>query len=86
MRKKAAAIKYLKENLEVPVITALGYDKFADEIIKEAEKNGIEVVANKDFFVYENLFKAGGEIPPDVYKIVVDILVFVMKTNEKREK
>jgi flagellar biosynthesis protein len=82
MRKKAASIKYLKENLEIPVITAFGHDKLALQIIEEAKKNGINIVENKDFFNYEKLFKTGEEIPTEVYKIVVDILVFILKTNK----
>ena len=82
MSKKAASIKYLKEQLEVPVITSLGYDKFAAEIIAEAQKNGIEIVENEDFFAFEKLFKVGDEIPPEVYKIVVDILVYILNTNK----
>jgi flagellar biosynthesis protein len=83
MKKKAAAVSYLKNNKEVPVISALGYNDFADKIIKEAEKNGIDIISKNDFFYFENLFKPGIEIPPEVYKIVIDILVFIIKTNKE---
>jgi flagellar biosynthesis protein len=83
MRKKAASIKYLKENIDIPIISALGYDKFAEQIIDEAKKNGIKIIENKDFFLFDKLFMPGEEIPEEVYKIVVDILVMILKTNKK---
>jgi flagellar biosynthesis protein len=87
MKKKAAAIKYLKENLDVPVISALGYGDLADKIIKEAKDNGIKIIENKYFFNFEDLFQLNENIPEEVYKIVIDILVFIMKTNDiKMEK
>lgn len=82
-KKKAAAVKYLKEKLEVPVIAAYGTDDFADKIIKEAEKNGIEIVSNENFFKYEKQFSIEGEIPEEVYKIVADIIACIIKTNKR---
>ncbi|MCK4798506.1 MAG: EscU/YscU/HrcU family type III secretion system export apparatus switch protein [Spirochaetes bacterium] len=79
---KAAAIKYSKEDLEIPVISALGSGEIAIKIIEEAKKNGIDIVKNSDFFKFEDLFKSGNEIPIDVYKIVVDILSYIINTNK----
>ncbi|HOJ63798.1 MAG TPA: EscU/YscU/HrcU family type III secretion system export apparatus switch protein [Spirochaetota bacterium] len=81
MKKKAVAIKYLKENLDVPVIVAKGEGDFAKKIIDEAIKNGIEVVKNSDIFKYEDLFIVGKEIPEEIYEIVASILAYVIKTN-----
>lgn len=87
-KKKAAAIKYFKDNLNTPVIAALGNDDFAEKIIEEARQNGIDIIENSDFFKFENLFKIDREIPVEVYKIVANILVNIFKTNEaaKNEK
>lgn len=82
-KKKAAAVKYLKEKLDVPVIAAYGTDEFADKMIKEAEKNGIEIVSNENFFKYEKLFSVDCEIPEEVYKIVADIIACIIKTNKR---
>jgi flagellar biosynthesis protein len=80
-RKKAAALQYFDTDNAAPVITALGDGQMAEMIIKQARLNGIEVMENPDFFMFENLFVAGGEIPPEVYKIVVDILQYILHTN-----
>jgi flagellar biosynthesis protein len=84
--KKAALIKYLKENLDTPVISALGNGKFADELIKKAIENGVKIVKNEDFFKFESLFKSGREIPHEVYKIVADIILAILETNKKMEE
>lgn len=81
-RKKAAAITYLKENLDVPIISALGADELADKIIAKAQKNGVKILENEEFFQYEKLFEIGGDIPPEIYKIVAKILVFIINSNE----
>jgi flagellar biosynthesis protein len=80
--KKAAAIKYTKENLDTPVISAFGNDKFAEEIINQAKKNKIDIVENKEFFEFENLFSIGSEIPIEVYKIVANIIAQIINTNK----
>ncbi|HNZ26602.1 MAG TPA: EscU/YscU/HrcU family type III secretion system export apparatus switch protein [Spirochaetota bacterium] len=82
-RKKAAAITYLKENLDIPIISALGSDELADKIIEKAKENGIKIFENKEFFQYEKLFDIGNEIPPEIYKIVAEILVFIIKSNDE---
>ncbi|MBN2544663.1 MAG: EscU/YscU/HrcU family type III secretion system export apparatus switch protein [Spirochaetes bacterium] len=82
-KKKAASIKYLKEKLDVPVISAYGVDEFAEKIINEAVKNGIEIVKNEEFFKHEKLFDIDAEIPEEVYKIVADIIACIIKTNKR---
>lgn len=79
--KKAAAIKYLKEKLKTPVIAALGNDSFAEKIIEEAKKNSIEIIENKDFFEFEDIFRIGKEIPFEVYEIVANIIAQIINTN-----
>jgi len=81
-RKKAAAITYLKANLDVPIISALGADELADKIIAKAQENGVKILENEEFFQYEKLFDIGGDIPPEIYKIVAKILVFIINSNE----
>ena len=80
--KKAAAIKYLKENLDTPVIAALGNDKIAEKIIEEAKKSNIEIIENKVFFEFENMFSIGQEIPIEVYQIVANIIAQIINTNK----
>ena len=76
---KAAALTYFKENLDVPVISALGEDEFARLILKQAEENGIKIINNEQFFAFRNKFKVGRQIPEEIYEIVAEILTSVIK-------
>lgn len=81
--KKAAALKYEKEKLDVPVIAAIGSGDFAEKIINEALKNGIKIVNDDNFFKFEELLIAGNEIPLETYRIVIKILTEIINTNNK---
>jgi len=84
--KKASAVKYFKENLDVPVISAYGKGKFAEDIIKKAIENGIKVVENRDFFQFDSLFKVGEKIPQEIYRIVAEILAAILDSNTTEGK
>jgi flagellar biosynthesis protein len=82
-RLKAAAIKYTKEDLDVPVISAYGSGETALRILEEAKKFNIEIVEDGSFFDFEKMFVIGKEIPQDVYRIVAEILAYILRTNKK---
>lgn len=82
--KKAAAIKYLKERLDVPILSAYGENSFAEKIINKAIENGIEIVQDESFFKYEQLFSVNSNIPEEVYMIVAEIIANIIKTNKTR--
>ena len=50
-RKRAAALTYLKKELDIPVISAMGENEFAEKIIAKAAENGVKIVENEDFFL-----------------------------------
>ena len=77
-RRQAAALTYLKKELDIPVISAMGEGEFAEKIIAKAAENGIRIVENEDFFILKDKFRVGQEIPPEIYKIVVEILTQVL--------
>lgn len=83
MKKKAASISYLKEQIEVPIVSAIGEGEFAEKIIEKARENGLRIVEDKNFFQYEKFLKAGKTIPKEVYDIVIEILISIIKTNRK---
>ena len=77
-RRQAAALTYLKKELDIPVISAMGEGEFAERIIAKAAENGIRIVENEDFFILKDRFRVGQEIPPEIYTIVVEILTQVL--------
>ena len=72
------ALTYLKKELDIPVISAMGEGEFAERIIAKASENGIRIVENEDFFILKDRFRVGQEIPPEIYTIVVEILTQVL--------
>lgn len=81
--KQAIALKYDIEKDSVPKIIASGQGIVADNIISTAEENKVTIHQN-DKLVKELIqFKVGTEIPPELYEIVAQILVFVEEIDKK---
>ncbi len=80
----ACALKYKAEEMESPLLIAKGTELIAKKIIKIAEEHGIPVIDNAP--VARALFRLveiNHSIPPDMYKAVAEILLFVynLKNN-----
>lgn len=74
--KKAAALTYEKGS-EAPVITALGKGEIAKRIIETAKANNVPVFENSDLVDTLLQLDIGRQIPPELYGIVAEILVFI---------
>jgi len=76
-KKKAAAIKYDPKMHNAPVVVAKGFGELAQRIIKIAKENNIPIVEDKDLvsaLIKVDVFE---EIPPELYRAVAKVLVFV---------
>ncbi|MBQ7972763.1 MAG: flagellar biosynthesis protein FlhB [Lachnospiraceae bacterium] len=80
----AVAIKYDADLYDAPYVVAKGCDHLAAKIKEVAKENRVEIVENKPLarMLYHNV-EIGGVIPPELYKAVADILVFVYKLKGK---
>ncbi len=84
--KKAAALSYEKGD-EAPKVIALGKGVVAAKIIETAKKNDIPVFENSGLTDALLQLEIGGQIPPELYTIVAEVLVFVSKIDSiKGEK
>ncbi len=83
-RRQAAAVKYDIEKDNAPVITASGQGIIAEKIIEKAIES--DVAIHKDESLVKELlqFKVGTEIPPELYEIVAEILVFIESIDRKK--
>ena len=74
----AVAIKYDAEVSRAPIVIAKGEDYLAQKIREAAKENHIEIVENKPLarMLYANV-DIGGEIPPELYQAVAEILAMV---------
>ncbi len=79
----AVAIKYEPEVNRAPIVLAKGEDFMAQKIREAAKENNIKIVENKPLarMLYANV-DIGGEIPPELYQAVAEILAMVYNTRQ----
>jgi flagellar biosynthesis protein len=76
-RKKAVALRYEPEKDNAPVVLAKGYGELAERIIKIAKERNIPVVEDKDLISALIRVEVFEEIPPELYRAVAKVLVFI---------
>ncbi len=82
-RLKAVAVKYDPETDAAPVIAAAGQGFVAENIICMAEENDVPVVQDKKAADLLSQLSVGDAIPPALYQVVAEILVFITSTDAK---
>lgn len=82
----AVAVRYHKDVDEAPVVVAKGADYLAQRIKEIARENRVEIVENKPLarMLYHNV-DIGAEIPPELYQMVAEVLVYVYNLTGKTE-
>lgn len=79
----AVALKYETGKDPAPMVIAKGQNMFAQKIKRIAIENGVPLVENKP--AAQMLFKlgvVGSEIPPNLYKVIAEILTEVYKKHK----
>jgi flagellar biosynthesis protein len=79
--KKAAALTYEKGET-APKITALGKGEVALRIIKTAKENNVPVFENSGLVDTLLQLDIGEQIPPELYGVVAEVLVFISKIDK----
>ncbi len=80
----AVAIKYDTEEMPAPKVLAKGSELFAKKIVDIAKNNNIPIIENPP--VARAIFRlvdVNREIPPELYKAVAEILMFVYNLRNK---
>lgn len=80
----AVAVRYNKQVDEAPVVVAKGADYLAQKIKDIARDSDVEIVENKPLarMLYHNV-DIGAEIPPELYQMVAEVLVYVYNLTGK---
>ena len=83
--KQAIALEYDPDK-EAPIVLASGRGALAERIIEKAKENKVPV--HQDGKLADTLSKLeiGDMIPPELYEVVAEILVFVDSMDKIREK
>jgi flagellar biosynthesis protein len=79
--KKAAALKYEAGVDRAPRLVASGSGWLAEKIIETARAHNIPLKEDPPLVEILSTLNLYQEIPPDLYKAVAEILVFIYKMN-----
>ena len=80
-RKKAVAVQYDRQTMVAPKVVAKGRGLVADNIIEQAVRHQVPVYQNKALAGLLMALELDREIPPDLYKAVAEVLVFVYRAD-----
>ncbi len=81
--KKAAALKYDPEKNNAPVLTAAGEGLLAQRIVDSAHEHNVPVTCDPALAGLLSRMPTGREIPPELYRAVAEILVFVSRLDQE---
>jgi flagellar biosynthesis protein len=81
--KKAVAIKYNRDKDRAPKVLAKGRNAIAEKIIEVAQDNKVPIYPDKDLVQVLETLDLDFEIPPDLYRAVAEVLVFIYSINGK---
>ncbi len=84
--KQAVALEYDVEKDQAPKITATGQGIAAENMLKVAEESEVPIHFDERLVKELIQFKVGTEIPPELYEIVSQILIFIEGIDEKLSK
>jgi flagellar biosynthesis protein len=79
----AAAIKYDEKKNQAPRVTARGHGLMAEKIIELAKKHGVPIKEDPSLVQILNRLDIDDEIPPELYRVVAEILAFVYSVDER---
>lgn len=75
--KEVAALQYSPDESKAPKIVALGRGEVAERILEKAKESNVPVYEDSKLAHTLAEMSLGDEIPPELYEIVAEILVFV---------
>jgi len=82
-RKKAAALRYIQKKDSAPKVMAQGSGILAEKILQLAKEHNIPIKEDVHLVEVLSTLDLYQEIPPELYKAVAEILVFVYKMTDK---
>lgn len=83
--KTAIALQY-DPNESAPIILATGKGHIADKIIEEAKENNVPLYKDSKLANTLSKLEVGDSIPPELYEVVAQILVFVDGMDKMRAR
>lgn len=84
-RRKAAALRYDKENDDAPRVVARGRGPVAEKIVATAKEADIPIIEDAALVSALLVLELGEEIPAELYQAVARILSFLYTIDRDRE-
>jgi flagellar biosynthesis protein len=81
--KKAAALSYDGGENDAPKVVAKGKGFVAERIIAIANSHNIPLYEDQDLVKILEAMDLNTEIPPELYRAVAEVLVFIYKLNQQ---
>jgi flagellar biosynthesis protein len=81
--KEVAALKYDLGEDSAPKIVALARGEAAERIIEKAKESNVPVYENAELAHTLSSLSIGDEIPPELYEVVAEILIFVSSLDRE---
>lgn len=78
---KAVALKYDSATDSAPKVVAKGRGKVAEKIIALAREAGVPLMADPNLAQVLEKLEVDMEIPPELYRAVAEVLIFVYRLN-----
>ena len=80
---KAVALKYDRAEDRSPKVVAKGRELLAEKIIAVAKEHDIPLYEDKNLVQVLDALDIDMDIPPELYRAVAEVLVFIYKLNGK---
>jgi flagellar biosynthesis protein len=82
----AAALHYDAEKGGAPRVIASGRRKVAEQILAEAKKHNISIYEDTALTAALAGVNLGDEIPPELYRVVAEVIAYVYRVTDKHRK
>ena len=82
-KKKVAALRYNKDEKSAPKVVGLGQGDTAQKIIEIAKAHNIPLYSDERLVNQLISLELGDTIPPELYKVVAEILIFIYSMDQK---
>ncbi len=80
--KHAAALQYSPDTDAAPKIVAAGKGQIAERIIQKAQESNVPLYQDINLAQTLSSLSVGDEIPPEIYEVVAEILIFIGCVDE----
>lgn len=85
-RKMAVALGYDMDSGEAPYVIAAGKGAVAEHILEVSKRNDIPQYEDEKLVTSLSKLEIGENIPPELYEIVAEVLLFVDKMDRLKEE